>query len=263
MIRTLITISVVGFVLSIACLAGALGLAGGPFAIRDKAKGWVMDHSDWHGRNHGAHIQGDLDFGDGKIHIGGPSNGETATRDFTWQGADHLDVSPAADIVFTQGPVTKLTIFGPKEALDNLRVHEGRIEYAAGYDNDEARLKIVMTAPDVQAFDLAGSQKLVIESYQQDKLSLDISGDAQVSAKGAAKNLRLDITGDGEANLADLALSVAVVDISGSGHASLGPKESAKIDVSGDGVVKLTAKPKVLTQDISGSGQVSQPGLPD
>lgn len=262
MIRTLITISVVGFVLSIACLAGAVGLAGGPFSIRDKARGFVMEHSDWHGRNKDGHIVGDLRIGDGNIHIN-TDDGPTGTRDFTWQGSDHLDVSPSADIVFTQGPVAKLTIFGPTEALDNLRVHEGRIEYAGGYDNNEARLKIVMTAPDIQAFDLAGSQKLVIESYKQDKLSLDISGDAQVSAKGAAKSLRLDITGDGEADLTDLALDAAVVDISGSGQASLGPKQSAKIDVSGDGVVKLTSKPKVLTQDISGSGQVSQPGLPD
>ncbi|OXE36649.1 MAG: hypothetical protein CGW95_06385 [Phenylobacterium zucineum] len=262
MIRTLITISVVGFVLSIACFGGALGLAGGPFALRDKAKGWVMEHSDWHGHSRAGHFQGDLNIGDGKIQFGS-DKGATVTRDFTWQGADHLDVSPAADIVFTQGPVAKLTIFGPAEALDNLRVHEGRIEYAAGYDNDEARLKIVMMAPEVKAFDLAGSQKLVIENYRQDKLALDISGDARVSAKGAAKTLRLDITGDGEADLTDLALDAAVVDISGSGHASLGPKTSARIDVSGDGVVKLTAKPKILTQDISGSGQVSQPGLPD
>lgn len=266
MIRTLITISVVGFVLSVACIAGAIGLAGGPFAIRDKAKGWVVEHSDWHGRMRDGHLKGDLRIGDGDIHFGGDladDDGKTATRDFSWQGSDHLDVSPAADIVYTQGPVAKLTIFGPAKALDNLRVRDGRIEYESGYDNDEARLKIVMTAPDVQAFDLAGSQKLVIEGYKRDKLGLDLSGDAQVSARGSAKSLRLDITGEGEADLSGLTLDAAVVDISGSGRASLGPRESARIDVSGDGVVKLTTKPKTLTKDISGSGQVSQPGLPD
>lgn len=255
MIRTLITISVVGFLLSIACIAGAIGLAGGPFSIRDRAKGWVVEHSEWGDHKIGPRVRHRVTITS--------DDGETTTRDFTWQGADHLDVSPAADIVYTQGPVAKLTIFGPTEALDNLRVRDGRIDYAGGYDNDEARLKIILTAPDVQAFDLAGSQKLVVESYKQEKLSLDISGDARVSVKGAATNLRLDITGDGEADLTDLTLDSAVVDISGNGQASLGPKESAKIDVSGDGVVKLTAKPRVLTQDISGSGQVSQPGLPD
>jgi len=255
MIRTLITISIVGFVLSIACFAGALGLAGGPFALRDKAKGWVMEHHGWHGSRwspdgrHGFTIT--------------TGDSATTTRDFTWQGTDQLDVSPTADITYTQGPVARLTISGPSEALDNLRVHDGRIEYAGGYDDDDARLKIVVTAPSIQVFDLSGSQKLVIEGYRQDRLALDISGDAQVSAKGTAKSLRLDITGDGEADLADLSLEAAVVDISGSGKATLGPRESARIDVSGDGLVKLTAKPKTLTQDISGSGQVSQPGLPD
>jgi hypothetical protein len=252
MIRTLITISVVGFLLSIACIAGAIGLAGGPFSIRDRAKGWAVEHTEWGDHKRGRH----------GITITN-NDGETTTRDFTWQGADHLDVSPSADIVYTQGPVAKLTIFGPTEALDNLRVRDGRIDYAGGYDNDDARLKIILTAPDVQAFDLAGPQKLVVESYKQEKLSLDISGDAQVSVKGVATSLRLDITGDGSADLADLTLDSAVVDISGNGQASLGPRESAKIDVSGDGVVKLTAKPRILTQDISGSGQVSQPGLPD
>ncbi len=47
MIRTLVLIAIAGFVLSVACFAGALAIAGGPFSIDDKGHfhraGWGDD----------------------------------------------------------------------------------------------------------------------------------------------------------------------------------------------------------------------------
>lgn len=257
MIRTLITVAIVGFVLSIVAISTAFGIAGGPFAIHD----WAIDRGSWAwgstGHHHWRHHHGDED-------AAARRDGDSAavTRDFNWSGSDHLMVEPTADIVFTQGPVTKLTIHGPADALDHLKLADGHIRYDSDFEPDDTRLKIIMTAPGVRMFDLAGSQNLVIEGYAQDAMSLDISGDGRVSAKGVVKTLNLDITGAGRADLADLAVQDARIDMSGSSLATVGPKGSAKIDVSGSGEVRLTVKPKSLTQDISGSGRVSQPGLP-
>ncbi len=44
MIRTLAIIAVVGFVLAVACLAGAFAIAGGPFSIDD---GWRFHRETW------------------------------------------------------------------------------------------------------------------------------------------------------------------------------------------------------------------------
>lgn len=254
MIRTLALVAVVGFLLSVGCITAAFVIAGGPFGIRD----WAVVHADdWSSHDHHSRHRDSTGLDDRR-----PFDVPHATRDFAWSGGDLLNVEVPADIVFTQGPKAKLTIEGPQDALDHLVVRDGRIGMDRGfYDGD--RLKIVMTAPGIRRFDLSGSQNLVVEDYSQDRLELDISGSAQVSARGVAKTVVLDIAGSGDADLEHLATDDAQIDISGSGTTKIGPKTSAKIDVSGDGEVTLTAKPAKLTTDITGSGRVSQPGPPN
>ena len=262
MIRTLVLVAVVGFVLSIGCIGAAFAIAGGPFGIRD----WMMVHSDdwdwdWNDHHRGGHHRRDRDA-DRAVLEDDAGDSASVTRDFAWSGGDRLQVDAPADIVFTQGPTAKLTVQGPASMVDHLSVREGRI-FLDGDVYEGRRLKIVMTAPKVRRFDLSGSQNLVVEGYAQDRLTLDISGDARVSAKGRAPLVVLDIAGSGDADLAELATDDAQIDISGSGTAKLGPKKSARVDVSGNGEVTLTTKPVKLTTDISGSGRVSQPGAPD
>ncbi len=46
MTRTLVLITVIGFVLAVACFAGALAIVGGPFSIDD---GWRFHRQTWGG----------------------------------------------------------------------------------------------------------------------------------------------------------------------------------------------------------------------
>ncbi len=255
MVRTLVLVAAVGFVLCIGSLIAAFSLAGGPFFIRD----WQVIHDGDEGSFHWTPKRHHGDAAD----AGGPSWGGHATRVLAWTGGDTLEVDVPADIVYTQGSQTKLTIAGPSDAVAAVRLEGGRITFDRDHGYDDARLKIEMTAPGVTRFDLTGSQNLVLENYKQAKLSLDISGAAHVSAKGEAKEVGLDIAGSGDADLAELAVQDARLDISGSGHARIGPKGNVKVDISGQGDVDLTAKPAKLTTDITGSGHVSQPGMPD
>ena len=254
MIRTLVLIAVTGFFLSIVCIASAFAIAGGPFGITDHGIVHFRDMN-WH-NSHRHHDDR------GELALGGVGT-DNATRDFAWSGGDRLVVDVPADMVFTQGPVAKLTISGPADVLSKLIVGAGAIRADSETDlEDDYRLKIIMTAPDIRTFELNGDQKLVVEGYSQETLGLDITGSGEASVKGAAKTVKLSIAGSGRADLAELATDDAAVDISGSGHAKLGPKIAAKIIVSGSGDVELTVKPKTLTSDISGSGRVSQPGMP-
>lgn len=263
MIRTLVLVAIVGFVLCVGAIGVAFAIAGGPFAIHDWASRDFESWSDHHGRHwRNRAMRGEVeipDAGDGQA-------GAYATRDYPWSGGERLEVEVPADIVYTQGKVGKLSIGGPASTVSRVRVQDGRITFDRDYRDyftDGARLKIELTAPGVRRFDLSGSQNLVVEAYDQDRLELDISGDAHVSAKGRAKTVSLDIAGSGDADLAAIEVEDAKIDISGSGHAKIGPKGVARVDVSGNGDVDLTTKPKSLQTDISGSGHVSQPGMPD
>jgi Putative auto-transporter adhesin, head GIN domain len=253
-IRTLVLIAVTGFFLSVGCIAASFAIAGGPFAITDQG---IVHARDFH-----LPAPRDRTVLGGQLVWNGDESARTS-RDFTWSGGDRLVVDVPADLVLTQGPVVKLTISGPKEILDKLIVGAGAIRTDSGEDlNDDYRLKIIMTAPGIQKFELNGDQNMVIEGYNQPMLGLDITGSGGASVKGVAQSVQLSVAGSGRADLADLVIGDAVVDISGSGHAKLGPKGAVKVDISGSGDVELTAKPKSLSSDISGSGHVSQPGLP-
>jgi hypothetical protein len=86
-----------------------------------------------------------------------------------------------------------------------------------------------------------------------------ISGAAEVTAAGRARRTDLHISGAGDLNLAQLTMDDATVAISGAGSATLGPKSSADISISGVGGVKLLTRPASLHTHISGAGSITQP----
>jgi hypothetical protein len=242
MIRVLAMISLAGLVLSVVCLSIAVSLAGPEFVTRG---GWTWI-GPWSGHNHfsmSAHRS---------------DHGAQVSRDLPWSGGDTLDIALPADVRYVQaaGPA-KLTVRGPDEAVRHVRVDHGRIEFDAEHlDADE--LTIELSAPNVSRFVVSGSGRLAIENYKQKALALRISGDGQVTAKGAADTAALEISGSGEADLADLATDGADVTIAGSGEAKVAPKAWAKLNITGSGNIDLLSHPRRLESQVSGSGHIEQ-----
>ena len=245
MMRVLVIIAVTGFLVSVVCLCAAVGIAG-PEAIARGGWEWNIDHyfNDWddHHRHH-------WDRGDG---------GPQTTREIAWTGGNSLDVDVPAEVKYTQGAgPAKLTITGPRDAVADVEVDDGQIRFRHDHD-DDGNLTIVMTAPSVTRFEMAGSGNLAITGYKQDKLTLDLSGDADVTAKGEAGAIDLSISGSGDADLGDVKAQSATVNIEGSGAARLAPTDAAKVEISGSGGVTLLTHPPKLESNVSGSGSVRQ-----
>jgi hypothetical protein len=249
MTRVLVMTVAVGLALAVFCFSVAGGLGG--MSLGANGLHWKM------GDNWGHHlIHVDVDDND-------KASGPITTRDFTWSGGDSLDLEAPADLEYTQGPTTKITVTGPKSALDKLTIHDGHIDLddsCVGIClNSNDGLKIVMTAPNITKFEASGSQSIAINDYNQDELRVHISGSGDVTAKGKATHAVLDITGSGDADLGGLTGDDAEVDISGSGDATVAPVKQADIRVSGSGDVHLKTRPPVVHSQISGSGDVTQP----
>ena len=162
-------------------------------------------------------------------------------------------------------------ITGSRTIVDRIQIRDGRITadgpdeitvrwWAGGFSawNDRDNLKIVVTAPSVVRFDLAGSQSLAIRNYDQPTLSIDISGSGDVSATGKTTTLDLDIAGSGEADLSDLVTTDATVGISGSGEARVAPTGTARLSIAGSGDITLTTRPAKLESSVSGSGDIHE-----
>ena len=253
MIRTLLIIAGAALVLAIASLSGAAGLV-----ARD------LD------RNGGSWTFHD---GDDLIRIESVSGerGPAVSRTMAWSGGDRLSVDLPADVTYVQGPEAGVVITGSKTIVDRIQIRDGRITadgpdeitvrwWAGGFSawNDRDNLKIVVTAPAVVRFDLAGSQSLTIRDYDQPTLSIDISGSGDVSATGKTTTLDLDIAGSGEADLSDLVTTDATVGISGSGEARVAPTGTARLSIAGSGDITLTTRPAKLESSVSGSGDIHE-----
>jgi hypothetical protein len=243
MTRVLVMTVAVGLALAVFCFAVAGGLGG--FT-------WGPNGPNWRMGDHWGHHLIHVDF-DGE----GRASGPMTTRDFTWNGGDSLELNAPADLEYTQGPTTKITVTGSKSVLDKLTIHDGSIDLD-GVWGDIGPIKIVMTAPNITKFEANGSQSIAILDYDQDQLKLQISGSGDVTAKGKANHAVLDIAGSGDADLGGLTGNDVKVDISGSGDATIAPKQEADVQVSGSGDVHLMTHPPVVHSQISGSGDVTQ-----
>jgi hypothetical protein len=247
MVRVLVLITVAGLVLCVATLTAAFAI-GGPDIL--SAVSWNMaSSSHWHG--HGWEGFDDDDRG---------PTGPQATRTLAWPGGDRLDIDIPADVQYTQAPgAGSVEITGPARLVSRIVIEDGHIRYEHGSRHHRGRrLTIVMHAPDVKAFDISGRTELQIAGFQQEELSVDISGSGRVDARGQADVVKLNLSGSGEADLAELKSKGADVDISGSGDVTVSPTDWAKLDISGHGEVTLTTHPPQVQTSVSGSGEVHQ-----
>ena len=259
MIRTLFIIAGAALVLCIAALGGAVALGGQDL----QRHGWAWTIQDDDGET--VRIE--------RIKGGGTDDlGPHVTRTLAWTGGRTLRVDSSIDVDYVQGDAATVVVAGPKGLADRVRLENGRLFLAEGderivfgwsKDGIDARserdeLRVTVTAPNLDRFEVNGSGDLSIAGYDQPALAIDISGSSEVRASGRTEALDLDISGSGEASLEDLATGTASVDISGSGDARIAPTGETSIRISGSGDVALTDRPSKLTTDISGSGDVYQ-----
>jgi hypothetical protein len=224
--RALLIIAATGFVIAVVCFTAA-GAVGVPW--RQGCHIW-SSRSSW---------------------VAGP----TIMRNYQWTGGDTLRIDVPASLAYTQGPTSKLTITGPKGLLDKLAVESGRIGID-GCTGDAPKLKIVMTAPNVTDFEVSGAQILSIANFKQNRLTIGVSGTGDVIAKGEAGHTTLRMSGQGNADLGGLTGDDAKVRIAGMGKATIAPKLSADVTISGMGQVTLLTHPATVKQRISGMGSV-------
>lgn len=247
MIRVLVMIAVAGFLAGVVALAGAAALGGPELASRNW--NWFVD---WHDHDDRPRKHRDREWRDER-----PTDGAgEITRELAWDGSTKVEFGIPAAVEFTQAPGPgKVTIYGPKAVVDRVRLVDGRFSLDQP-SLDHARLRVVMSAPAVTRFEVGGDDRLEIRGYKQDQLAIVASGSSEVVASGQARDVDVELSGSGEADLTALATDNADADISGSAEVTLGPKESASIEVSGSATARLLTRPKHLKTDVAGAGSV-------
>jgi Putative auto-transporter adhesin, head GIN domain len=103
--------------------------------------------------------------------------------------------------------------------------------------------------------DFAGACTLNLADLQATSLDLDGSGAMKVTIAGKVVRQKIDLSGAGSYEAAELLSSDAVVSVSGAGKAVVNASNSLVVDISGAGKVEYLGEPK-LKQSISGFGKV-------
>lgn len=234
MIRGLILVAVGGAALSMACFATA--------AVRGPTT-WHVSAFDL------------LDDDDG------PTAPE-ASHQLDWKGGEALAFEVPASIVYTQGPVPGITVSGPRDIVDRVTLNGDVLgmDHIHHHHWHNGHLRIVVTAPALKALTLRSAGSLTLNDVAVDHLSLTVEGAGSVTGHGKADMVTLKVAGAAQANLSDMVVRDADIDIAGAGHVSVGPSGHAAVHLSGVGSVKLTRKPASLTREISGIGSVRVDG---
>lgn len=246
MIRVLVLIAVAGFLAGVVALAGAAALGGPELAARNW-EWFIFDHDRGHHRR---------DRDDSPARVAIPDEGVSATREMAWDGSSRAVFELPAVIEYTQGTDAKLTISGPRDVVQRVKLAGGKLTLDGPLDDDD-RLRIVMTAPGITRFEVGGDNRLEVRSFRQDRLEIAASGSSEVSVEGQTKALALELSGSSEADLSRLSADSADADVSGTAEATIAPRDTAHLEVSGSASVKLTTRPKHLDTDVAGAGAVT------
>ncbi|XTB06294.1 DUF2807 domain-containing protein [Treponema denticola] len=109
---------------------------------------------------------------------------------------------------------------------------------------------------DSMSIDIAGSGNITARDITVNTLKVDVSGSADFSATGKAKNMIADVSGSGDIKTTDFETEKADISISGSGSAKVWVTRHLKADIGGSGSVRYKGNPVIETKS-SGSGRIS------
>ncbi|MDX1910798.1 MAG: head GIN domain-containing protein [Saprospiraceae bacterium] len=207
------------------------------------------------------------------------AKGELITMEFEETGFHGLELNVPADAEVRIGDGYKVEITCEETAMPlvETRVESGVLKvYFRGNVWGVDNMKVRVTAPSWDAFDLSGSGSIeVLDTIQGQSLELEVSGsgrilvqqanfdhaDADVSGsgtielRGLAEKLNGDVSGSGKIDAFDFVVDRADVEISGSGDVYVHALQILDADISGSGSVIYQGDPAVNAH-ISGSGSV-------
>lgn len=192
---------------------------------------------------------------------------DMATRkEWRWQGGDTLALNAPINVRYEAKGTPRVSVTGPAEMLDRVRVGEGRIVSDTSARRGAGKLEAVVSGVPIRKFVVNGRENLDLGHINQPSLDVHLNGVGTVSGEGQVDRLNLTIAGPGKAELGGLSVQQeARVSILGNGEAALAPKGHLRLFIAGNGRLSLASKPQTISQTILGRGDmqnISPPAPP-
>jgi len=191
---------------------------------------------------------------------------------------DEIDLSIPAELIVQKGNSFSVSIEAQENLLEKIILkirNDELVIKSKGCINPDSKIRINIDIPVLNALELYGSGVILIpDTFQTEKLRLEINGSGKINAKliaaeinaeingsgnihlaGSANKFETEINGSGDVNAFDMPCNSSSVQVNGSGDVRTYAIQQLDVHVNGSGSVHYKGKPAVTTK-IFGSGKV-------
>lgn len=197
------------------------------------------------------------------------------TKTYDLKDFHTISLAGSGEIVFKQGPEYSVTAEATEATFQKLEIKnidgELQIKQNSRRDNNKiiigshtSKYRVVVTAPSLSAFEMAGAGNFNCDSLQTEKFRISIAGSGDIRInKLMAKALNTEIAGSGDVDLGMHNVEYASFSIAGSGDINTNMKDCGKISVSiaGSGDVNLKGNCQSFEKKVLGSGDINTENL--
>lgn len=174
---------------------------------------------------------------------------------------DKVEVDGAISVKINVGGIPDFgVIIRAQENIENLiktEVHGDTLGiYVDESYSSSQEVTVIVGMSSISACHVRGACNVHLHELNEEKISIEVSGSADIVANGVANELNVDVSGSASLDLAKVTSRKLTADVSGSAHVQGHATETARIDVSGSASIVITGQPKRRQVDRSGSADV-------
>ena len=211
-------------------------------------------------------------------------DGNNETRTVSFDSFNEIDLRVEGDVLITEGPTQEVIIEAATNIIDRLiddsRVNSEQlileINGCSRLNNNDLIIRISM--PNIESLEVSGDGKIetVGTFFNVSELNLNLSGDGQmdlalgdltvigasisgdghIECTGSTDMLDVQISGDGQGKFLDLIAADVRADLSGEAKCELNVTEELRLKMSGEGQAEAIGTAEIQRIDISGSSKV-------
>jgi len=171
-----------------------------------------------------------------------------------------IDNRSSVDVRLRVGEDQRVRVRAGEKVIDDVRtvVRDGvlRVDFDHnGWGGDNVIVEA--SVPRLDGVESSGSGDIEADGIGAEAFKVSSDGSADISLRGTAGRLEVDLDGSGNADLGELAADAARVSVGGSGDADVRVDKTLDVTVEGSGDVHYHGNPD-LTQDLDGSGDLTR-----
>ena len=186
-------------------------------------------------------------------------SGTTQTYELTLSDFNRIVTVGPVNVRYTQDTFQRVVITAEPEIYElmDIKVTNEVLELDFEDDspcfNTNVGITAEITVPDLKGIDVSGSSAIITtDSVFLDEFTLDVSGSANLNGMGVIETLTINTSGLISAQLFDIEVAEATIDVSGTCNVDIFCTDVLNINISGSAVIRYMGNP-TINQNVSGT----------